>query len=126
MSRPFLHNEAITSIIADWHFTADEIYQKLRANNPSIGKWALYRNLDHLVENEVLMKTAWLKKAYVFETYKAPHSHILCKKSGMIFDVTINIDVPSELLPEWFNVEEQHMVILWTFGNSKCNTHISE
>lgn len=79
----------ILRIVWDHHLTAQSIHQQLKKTYFFVWIGTIYRNLQEMADQKLLLKTIWLLDQAVFEKYKEPHAHAYCKKSHQIFDVTI-------------------------------------
>lgn len=69
------------------HATADEIYQLIRKDHPSVGRGTVYRNLNQLAENGEIRKLEVPGGADRFDHLCHDHYHVRCAKCGRIFDV---------------------------------------
>ena len=72
------------------HPTAEEIYQALRKNFPTISRATVYNTLE-------LLKGMGIIQEINIERYKAhydyriePHHHFLCRRCDRIYDVELN------------------------------------
>lgn len=72
----------------DGHLTAAEIYQEVRKSMPNISLGTVYRNLNTMVENDMLSMLYLDGKEY-FEGCKPKHSHVVCNQCGKICDVEL-------------------------------------
>ncbi|MCM1164959.1 MAG: transcriptional repressor [Lachnospiraceae bacterium] len=69
------------------HPTADEVYTALKKDNPALSMGTVYRNL------KLLSETGALKRIHIdgsperFDARTDSHSHLICGKCGMVFDV---------------------------------------
>ncbi len=72
----------------DGHLTAAEIYQEVRKAMPNISLGTVYRNLNTMVENDMLSMLYLDGKEY-FEGCKPKHSHVVCNQCGKICDVEL-------------------------------------
>lgn len=105
------YKKEIQLICEEGHRTAEEIFKNLKKHYFFLGIWTIYRNLQELVDEGVLMKTAWLVDKVIFEKKKEPHGHIVCGKSSMIMDVSINkVSFDGIDLPDGFNLENINVV----------------
>lgn len=69
------------------HATADEIYDAIAAEHPTISRGTVYRNLNQLVESSMIRKVEVPDAADRFECGCHDHYHAKCQKCGRIFDV---------------------------------------
>lgn len=72
----------------DGHLTANEIYQEVRKIMPNISLGTVYRNLNTMVEHDMLSMLYFDGKEY-FEGYKPRHSHVVCTNCGKLCDVEL-------------------------------------
>ena len=74
------------------HPTAEMVYQSLKAEYPDLSLGTVYRNLNLLVENGLLIRLCTPDAADHFDARLDAHQHICCSVCGCIRDV--NIDLP--------------------------------
>jgi len=72
------------------HPTASEIYDMVRKRLPRIGLGTVYRNLELMAENGIILKLETAGAQKRFDATTAPHYHIRCSRCGRVDD----IDVP--------------------------------
>ena len=70
------------------HFSADELYLRLKQDGYDISRATVYRTLDLLVKSELVLKTQLESGAYLYEHAKdlAHHDHLICNKCGKIIE----------------------------------------
>jgi Fe2+ or Zn2+ uptake regulation protein len=120
MSNVHRYRNEIIAITDTWHRIADEILHKLKETYPLIGVGSVYRNLNELVEDWILMKHVWLWKKNVYEKLKPHHWHLYCTASWIIQDIDITwLEVDKLDIPKNFNTNELQIVINWRFSNKK-------
>jgi Fe2+ or Zn2+ uptake regulation protein len=91
MSRSKYH-DAILKVIGDKHLTVDDIYDSLKKKYESVGIATVYRNIDNLVDEGLVVRIVGIfDKTYV-EKYKGPHIHLVDRDKEKIVDV---------FLPDW-------------------------
>lgn len=69
------------------HATADEIYDELVKEYPTISRGTVYRNLQRLCEMGVIRKREIPGGADRFDHLCSNHYHVRCVKCGRVFDV---------------------------------------
>ena len=69
------------------HATADEIYNLIVQEHPSIGRGTVYRNLNILAENGDILKVEVPGKADHFDHNCHRHYHVFCVRCGRVYDV---------------------------------------
>ena len=82
----------------DRHMTADEIYQKARAEYPMLSPATVYRNMEQLVEAGLLTHLDLGGPSTRYDTNLDEHHHFVCEKCGKITDVYLK-DIRYELDP---------------------------
>ena len=81
--------EAIRDFLAhsEEHPTADMVYMNLRESFPNISLGTVYRNLDHLAEEGIVLRLDMAGKSKRFDGYIQPHQHVCCIYCGRVADV---------------------------------------
>lgn len=69
----------------DKHMTAEEVYQEIAKINPNIGIATVYRNLNRLVEMNVITRIIDKDISY-YDGNNKPHYHIHCVQCGKFHD----------------------------------------
>jgi len=70
------------------HPTADEVYQAVVKQRPSIGRATVYRTLNKMVDSGEAVRVVVGAGAERFDHRSDPHSHIRCVKCGKVQDVS--------------------------------------
>lgn len=68
------------------HPTAEQIYDKVHEDNPTISRSTVYRNLNVLLENKTIKKIKVLTGPDRYDYVGKEHYHIICNKCGKVFD----------------------------------------
>ena len=84
------------------HPTADEIYQLLRLELPSISLGTVYRNLNQLSESGEVMKITGLDGSVHFDHNTHKHYHFICNKCNKVYDI------PAKAIPNIENSVEEY------------------
>jgi Fe2+ or Zn2+ uptake regulation protein len=69
------------------HPTADEVWEKVRAKNPTLSRATVYNTLNLFVEKGLLCARALREGALVFDPCVTRHHHFIDVKTGAIHDV---------------------------------------
>lgn len=77
------------------HPTADEVYQSMKDEYPSISRATVYRNLNKMSDNGQALKVRVSSGADHFDDTLCPHYHVVCAKCGRVDDV--EVDLPSSV-----------------------------
>ena len=72
------------------HLTADEVYEFVKRDHPSIGKGTVYRNLAILTEEGGIRKVEVTDGSDRFDFTLKDHYHVRCVKCGEVFDVDMD------------------------------------
>lgn len=72
------------------HPTAEMVYQWLKPANPNLSLGTVYRNLNLLAEEGVLIRMPFPVERY--DADLTPHSHFRCKECGRVFDLGFGYD----------------------------------
>lgn len=68
------------------HPTAEQLYDSVHKTNPTISKSTVYRNLNVLIEDELIRKVKVLGSPDRFDYISKEHYHAICKSCGKVFD----------------------------------------
>ncbi len=114
MKKHYYTNQII-DVCDCFHLTVEEIFTKISAKNPEVGKSSIYRNVEELVEKWELRKVVWIWKKAYFEKNKWNHIHLIDKNTWEVKDLDLNeIVIPN--LPKNFNVSNMDIKIFWEFS----------
>lgn len=69
------------------HPTAEEVYKHIIKTYKNISKGTVYRNLNMLVEEDVIQKVMVMDGADRFDHTMTDHNHIRCDLCGNVYDV---------------------------------------
>ena len=89
------------------HPTADEIFESLKRQVPTLSKTTVYNTLKLFVDNGAVLYVGIDEKNARFDGYVESHMHFRCKKCGRIIDIPFNVD---NFIPQDFSgqVEETY------------------
>jgi Fe2+ or Zn2+ uptake regulation protein len=89
MTRQTKQREAILKLLRGTysHPTADQIYDEVRKEIPSISKGTVYRNLKVLREMNLISELNLNGTVSRFEAKRKSHYHFRCERCGRVFDV---------------------------------------
>lgn len=72
------------------HLTAEEVYEFIKKDHPTIGKGTVYRNLGILAEEGAIRKVEVPDGPDRFDFTLKNHYHVECIRCGEVFDVDID------------------------------------
>lgn len=86
--------EEIIKVVKDScdHPTAEDIYMIVKANDPSVSRSTVYRNLGMLVERNMINKIPMQSGGDRYDYPKQQHNHAICIKCGKVFDFLYDLD----------------------------------
>lgn len=73
------------------HPTANEVYDMVRKRLPRIGLGTVYRNLDLMAENGLILKLEVGGTQKRFDATTALHYHIRCSECGRVDDIDVDV-----------------------------------
>ena len=72
------------------HLTAEEVYEFIKKDHPTIGKGTVYRNLGILTEEGAIRKVEVPDGPDRFDFTLKNHYHVECIRCGEVFDVDMD------------------------------------
>ncbi|MCQ2508592.1 MAG: transcriptional repressor [Dorea sp.] len=73
------------------HVTADQVFELVRKNHPSVSKGTVYRNLGILAEAGEIRKVEIPDGSDRFDFTLKEHYHVRCVKCGKVEDVDMDV-----------------------------------
>ena len=71
------------------HATLEEIQKIIRDKHPTLSLSTIYRNLNDMVQKDIVSEVKLANKKDHFEISKAKHVHLVCQECGKIEDFMI-------------------------------------
>ena len=99
------------------HPTADEVYESLRSNIPTLSKTTVYNTLKLFVENGAAVYVGIDEKNARFDGDVSPHAHFRCKTCGGISDFPLNTEL---LIPKNFKGDVEDTYFYFVGICEKC------
>lgn len=83
--------EAILSYLRSTtsHPTAENVYFKIREEFPKLSLGTVYRNLNLLAENGVILRLSCGDGVERFDAITKPHNHFICRTCGVVLDLKV-------------------------------------
>lgn len=69
------------------HYSAEEIYQRLKEEYPSLSIATIYNNMSLFAKFGIIQELRIERDRVIYDTYTEVHDHFLCLKCGKIYDV---------------------------------------
>lgn len=79
------------------HPTAEELYARLKADNQGLSLATVYRNLNQLAANGMVLKIPVPGAADRFDATLKEHFHLICRQCGSVTDIPadyVSVDGP--------------------------------
>ena len=74
------------------HYSAMEVYERVRRRIPQISFATVYRNLKLLREKGMVMELTLGKEASLWDGVSSAHYHFTCKSCGAVADMPVEYD----------------------------------
>ena len=74
------------------HMNADQVYQKVKQADPSIGIATVYRNLNLLTEMGEIQKFQDRSAGFMYDGNPKKHHHFYCRYCKRYFDVSFSVE----------------------------------
>jgi Fur family transcriptional regulator, ferric uptake regulator len=100
------------------HLTADEVYEYITKEHPTIGKGTVYRNLNILAEEGAIRKIEVPDGPDCFDFTLKNHYHVKCLKCGKVYDV--DMDVLPDLLDKIHDTHGMQFIAYDIFFKGIC------
>ena len=75
------------------HPTAEQIYERVKEEGSTSSKGTVYRNLNVLVENSLILKIPTQDGADRYDYVRKKHNHVICKNCGIVYDFEYEFDL---------------------------------
>lgn len=102
------------------HVTADEVYDFIKKEHPSVGKGTVYRNLNILVEEGAVRRVEISDGSDCFDFTIREHYHVKCIECGKVFDVDMDTIDLMKKIRDKHGIEFLSFDILFRGICSKC------
>jgi len=90
------------------HPTVDEIYTKLKENNPSLSKTTVYNSAETLSKHGIIQSITITGNEIRYDFEQSMHHHFLCKRCGEITDIDVSCPNLGSILKCGHQVNEVH------------------
>ena len=71
------------------HLSAEEVYLEVNKQEPKIGMATVYRNLNFLVENNLIVKLHVQDQQHLYDGNADKHYHLQCQECLKYYDIPI-------------------------------------
>lgn len=77
---------------AHTHPTIDELYEEIKKENPSISLATVYKNLNTLKDEGLVVEVNIVNQKSRYDIYEKPHIHVICENCGTVEDIGMGDD----------------------------------
>ncbi|MBE2986217.1 transcriptional repressor [Campylobacter sp. RM12920] len=70
------------------HPTIDELYEEILKENPSISLATVYKNLNTLKDEGLVVEVNIVNQKPRYDIYEHPHIHVVCEGCGNVEDIS--------------------------------------
>lgn len=95
------------------HMSAEEVFQKAKALDDSIGIATVYRQLNALAEKKWIQRIRDKEQGYIYDGNGKPHHHFHCVVCGSYSDISLEYDTQlnQKIEEETGAIVESHQLI---------------
>lgn len=124
--RPSLQRLAIYKYVAEHptHPTADEIYEALKGQIPTLSKTTVYNTMKLFVESGVVDEVFIDRTSERFDGNTQLHAHFMCERCGCIYDSEISdSSAVAGYVPEGAHLRTTQLLYYGTCANCLNKTN---
>lgn len=111
--KPSMQRMAVMSYLMEHrtHPTADEIYNALHTEMPTLSKTTVYNTLKVLTDKGAALQLTIDEKNCCFDADVTPHAHFLCTHCGRVYDMALSNKTlcKDAIIPKNFRVDEAQL-----------------
>ncbi len=74
------------------HISVREIFNKIKANFPSLSLATVYKNVNSMLESSFIKELKITGQDSKYELTKEAHSHLICQNCGDVKDITLDTE----------------------------------
>lgn len=102
------------------HINIDNLYEEVKKKFNSISLATVYKNLNAMTKNMLLLEVKLPNSKSVFEIAKENHSHLMCNSCGEVTDIDFLIDTNIKKVSSKYDFEIERTDIVFSGTCSKC------
>ena len=104
------------------HINIDKLYDEVKQKFNSISLATIYKNINAMTENKLLLEVKIPNEKSVYEIAKEEHSHLICSECGEVIDITVDIQTMLEEVSKKYDFNVLHSDIVLSGTCSKCQS----
>lgn len=106
------------------HVTPEQVYETVHAQQPAISRATIYRTLDFLCEQRLIVAMHWGGQMYYEIAGELPHHHLICRSCGGVAEIDrglIDLLIEATAKKHRFTIDMDHIAL---FGQCRqCANH---
>jgi len=110
----------IESIDKYGHINIDKLYEEVKEKFSSISLATIYKNINSMIKNMLLLEVKIPNQKSVFEIVKEQHSHLVCNYCGAVLDVKIDTKKMVDTLSNDYKFEIMQSDLVFSGKCIKC------
>lgn len=111
----------IESIDKYGHINIDKLYQEVKAQFSSISLATIYKNINSMIQNLLLLEVKIPNQKSVFEMVKEQHSHLVCSECEEVLDVKVDTKKIVNTLSNDYNFEINQSDLVFSGKCIQCS-----
>lgn len=110
----------IESIDKYGHINIDKLYEEVKAKFSSISLATIYKNINSMISNMLLLEVKIPNQKSVFEIVKEQHSHLVCSCCGNVLDIQVNTSKIAHKISKDYEFEIQKSDLVFSGKCKNC------
>jgi Fur family peroxide stress response transcriptional regulator len=102
------------------HINIDSLYEEIKKRFNSISLATIYKNINSMTENGLLLEVKLPKEKSVYEMNKEKHAHLKCDDCGFVEDIQIETSEKFEKVSEEHNFKLKSAEVILSGTCSSC------
>ena len=107
------------------HPTVAQIHAHVQALLPKLPEITVYRTLDALMRNKLLVGVHGSNQGWRFDPDTSPHAHAVCHECGEVWDVMKEVRAVLGPMPEGFDAVYTEVAVIGTCQKCRDNASTS-
>jgi Fur family ferric uptake transcriptional regulator len=96
------------------HVTPEQVYQTVHHHHPAISRATIYRTLEFLSEQRLIVAMHWGGQMYYEIAGELPHHHLICRSCGGIEEIDrelIDLLIEATAKQHRFTIDMDHIAL---------------
>lgn len=104
------------------HINIDKLYDEVKEKFHSISLATIYKNINAMTENMLLLEVKIPNEKSVYEIVKEEHSHLMCNECKEVVDIAIDTDNMLNKVSKQYHFDVLHSDIVLSGTCKKCQS----